>query len=145
MRVEVRALIVESGRVAVVEWIRHGEKRLSLPGGRVERWESTAEALVREVREELQVEVEAGSFVAAFEAVGRYKLQDLNLIFNAQLVDPSDASRLLFVDPRQPPDIVYPPVLNALVPSITGDGIQRSWLGNVWRPSVERGGDLTDA
>lgn len=133
MRVEVRALIVQSGRVAVVDWIRHGEKRLSLPGGRVERWETTEEALVREVREELQVEVEAGSFVAAFEAVGKYKLQDLNLIFNARLVNPSDASRLVFVDPQQPPGMVYPPVLEALLPSVTGNGVQQPWLGNVWR------------
>jgi 8-oxo-dGTP pyrophosphatase MutT (NUDIX family) len=137
MRVEVRALVVESsGRVAVIEWVRHGERRLSLPGGRVERWESTGEALVREVREEMNVEVTPGSFVAAFEVVGRYGLQDLDLVFEARLVDPSAASQLLFVDPLEPPGTVYPPVLAALVPTITGEGSQQPWLGNVWQEAL---------
>lgn len=136
MRVEVRALIVESGRVAVIEWVRHGEQRLSLPGGRTERWESTGEALVREVREEMHVEVTPGPFVAAFEVVGRYGPQDVNLVFAARLIDPSDAKRLLFVDPLQPPRTVYPPVLEALSPTITGRGSQQAWLGNVWQETL---------
>jgi ADP-ribose pyrophosphatase YjhB (NUDIX family) len=136
MRVEVRALIVEFRRVAVVEWVRHGDRRLSLPGGRAERWESAEEALVREVREELHVEVVPGSFVAAFEVVGRYRLQDLNLVFAARLVDPADASQLLFIDPLQPPGTVYPPVLEALIPTVTGEGSQQPWLGNAWQEAL---------
>lgn len=132
MRVEVRALIVEDGRVAVLDWSRHGRRRLSLPGGGVDRGESTAEALVREVREELGVEVEPGAFVCAFETVSRFKAHDLNLVFEASLVDPMDAGKLRFVDPNDLPEPVYPPVLEALGPSLAGTGSQRAWLGNVW-------------
>lgn len=134
MRVEVRALIRLDGRVAVNEERRHGLPRLSLPGGRIDRWESTEEALVREVREELGVEVDCGAFICAFEVVSRFHIQDLNLVFEAVLKDPMDAGKLTFVDPADEQTPIFPPILDSLehLPA-TGNG---HWLGNVWRPDL---------
>lgn len=136
MRVEVRALIIDSGRVAVVDWIRSGERRLSLPGGGVERWEAVKAALVREVREELGVEVEVGQFVAAFETVERYRMHDLDLVFAARLVDPADLGKLTLIHPHELTVPVFPPVLEMLAATITGRGEQRPWFGNVWQEQL---------
>jgi 8-oxo-dGTP pyrophosphatase MutT (NUDIX family) len=139
MRVEVRALIVDDGRVAVLAWSRHGRRRLSLPGGGVERWESTADALVREVREELGVDIAPGRFVCAFETVSRFKVHDLNLVFEASLVDPADVGRLEFVDPADLPVPVYPPVVDRIAPALSGADGQQPWLGNVWDDTLYDG------
>lgn len=136
MRVEVRALIVHDGTVVVNEERRQGRPRLSLPGGRVDRWESTGEALVREVKEELGVDVDCGEFVCAFEVVKRFRLQDLNLVFAATLKNADDAARLQHVGLSDAAAAeVFPPVLESLlrVPA-DGDG---HWLGNVWREELQ--------
>ena len=52
-----RVVIVEEGRVALIERVRGGRRYFLFPGGGVEGDESPAEAAVREAREELGVEV----------------------------------------------------------------------------------------
>ena len=131
MRVEVRALIVRDGKVVVNEERRHGRPRLSLPGGRVERWESTEQALIREVHEELGIDVTCGAFVCAFEVVQRFKIQDLNLVFAADLTHPDDVSTLRLVDPKDPDEQVFPPVLSSIWDAPTN--ANGHWLGNIWR------------
>lgn len=132
MRVEVRALIVNAGRVAVVQESRQGELCLSLPGGRVDRWESIPDALRREVREELGVEVEIGEFVCAFEVVKRYHLQDLNLVFEATLASPADRVGLMFVDPSDSATAVFPPILSRVSVWVAGGDSPQPWHGNIW-------------
>lgn len=136
MRVEVRALVTHNGGIVVNEERRHGRPRLSLPGGRVERWESIEEALVREVREELGVEVECGDFICAFEVVKRFHIQDLNVVFAATLKDPGDAAKLRFVDPAEDGPPVFPPILESIRRTPARDNTD-SWLGNVWRQDLQ--------
>jgi ADP-ribose pyrophosphatase YjhB (NUDIX family) len=135
MRVEVRAAIVVEDRIAIVEERRHGVPRLLLPGGRVNRWETTRDALVREVREELGVEVEIGAFVCAFEVVERFAVQDVNLVFQAALADPEDAAGLTLVDPRSAAE-VFPPVLDDIAFLLQAPVTPRRWLGNVWNGAL---------
>ena len=65
------AIIVESGRVALIE--RRNERGLYyvFPGGHVEEGETPEAAAVREVREELGLEVEVGRLVAEVTFKGR--------------------------------------------------------------------------
>ena len=135
MRVEVRALVFQDERVAVNEERRHGIPRLSLPGGRVERWETLEQALVREVNEELGVEVECGEFICAFQVLKRFHIQDLNVVFEAALKDPDAASNLRFVDPAETGSTIFPPILEQLGQR-NRSGRAGLWLGNVWRDEL---------
>jgi len=68
----------------------------SLPGGRVERGESLAEALVREVREETGLDVEAGSHVGTVER-GAYLIRDFRArVRGGRLAAGDDANALVF-------------------------------------------------
>jgi 8-oxo-dGTP diphosphatase len=60
----VRAIIVEADNVALIERRRAERHYLVFPGGKVEPGETARQALIREVREELGVEVEVGREVA---------------------------------------------------------------------------------
>lgn len=67
----VGALVLDGGRLLM---IRRGQEpdrgRWSLPGGRIEPGESDEQAVVREVREETGLVVEAGKLVGSVELEG---------------------------------------------------------------------------
>jgi len=78
----VGALIVEEGRILLVKsrkWSNH----FTLPGGKVEWGESLREAVVREVREELSLEVEPLALVNVGEHLlkGNYH-REVHFIFH---------------------------------------------------------------
>lgn len=56
----VRAVIIESDRVLVLERNRNNEHYYVFPGGGVEKGESDKEALKREMMEETSIEIEVG-------------------------------------------------------------------------------------
>jgi ADP-ribose pyrophosphatase YjhB (NUDIX family) len=58
--VRVTGVVIEDGCVLLLDQDTGGGRSWSLPGGKVEPGETLAEALVREMREETGVEVEAG-------------------------------------------------------------------------------------
>ena len=63
MSVRARVVLVEEGRVALIERHRDGLHYFLFPGGGVEAGETTAEAAIREAWEELGVHVELGDVV----------------------------------------------------------------------------------
>lgn len=134
MRVKVRALIVRDGKIAVHRETRQGRAHLALPGGRVNRWERARDALVRELREELDLDVEPERLLYVCEAVKEHRLQDLNLVFLARPHRDADLSRLELVNPREPGDRVLPPILDQIANDLEA-GLPESprWLGNIWR------------
>jgi ADP-ribose pyrophosphatase YjhB (NUDIX family) len=136
LRVKVRALIHHDGKVAVDRGTRVGKPHLALPGGRVNRWESTEAALVREVREELGINVEPERLLYVFEATSPHRLEDLNLVFLARPQPDLDPSQLDLVDPREAAPEVLPPILDLIADDLEA-GLPESprWLGNVWRAS----------
>ncbi|MFD7896942.1 NUDIX domain-containing protein [Streptomyces sp. NPDC059743] len=60
MHTRVTGIVIEDGRILLLDQDTDGPRSWSLPGGKVEDGESLEEALVREMREETGVEVEVG-------------------------------------------------------------------------------------
>ncbi len=64
LRVTARAVVVDDRRIAAIERGREGQVWWTLPGGGIEPGESPEETAVREVREELGLDVEASARLA---------------------------------------------------------------------------------
>jgi len=135
LRVEVRALINVDGQIVTTIESRRGEPHSGLPGGRVERWETLEDALVREVKEETDLTVQLGRLLYVAQVVSRYAVQDANFIFEAtiiergegrfQLIKPSDGARIL------------PPVLDRYErDALVGWPDAPYWLGNIIRETI---------
>jgi 8-oxo-dGTP pyrophosphatase MutT (NUDIX family) len=58
-----RVVIVEDGRVALIERVRDGRRYYLFPGGGVEAGETPEQAAIREAHEELGVDVELGDLL----------------------------------------------------------------------------------
>ncbi len=71
MNMRAAVVIVEDGKVALIERIRDGHTYFVFPGGGVEAGESTEDAAVREAYEELGVLVELDTLVSATRHGGR--------------------------------------------------------------------------
>jgi 8-oxo-dGTP diphosphatase len=71
VRVRAAVIIMENGRVALIERVRDGHTYFKFPGGRVESGESPQQAAVREAHEELGVGVELGDLVSVAYRDGR--------------------------------------------------------------------------
>lgn len=69
--VAVGAVVVEDGSLLMIRRGREPSRgKWSLPGGRVERGESLADALAREVREETGLDIEVGDLLGVLEVTG---------------------------------------------------------------------------
>ena len=71
MRVRAAVIIVENGRVALIERVRNRHTYFKFPGGGVESGESPQQAAVREAHEELGVGVELGDLISVAYRDGR--------------------------------------------------------------------------
>ncbi|MDR3582727.1 MAG: NUDIX domain-containing protein [Candidatus Pacebacteria bacterium] len=60
MNPRVRAIIIDSGKIALIKRVRNGELYYVIPGGGIEAGENYHEALVREIKEELGIEIAIG-------------------------------------------------------------------------------------
>ncbi len=140
-RVKVRAAIWVEGKLVIHRSKRSGTEHMTLPGGWVGERESVTDALIREVDEELGIEVEVGDLLCAAEIVNSSSRQDVELVFAATPSEPLDTSELTLIDPLGPQAAdVLPPILGELAERrqttlATAESLPR-WLGNVYQPGV---------
>ena len=138
MRVEVRALILVDGQLVTTVERRRGEPHSGLPGGRVERWESLEDALVREVREETGLSVEPGRLLYVAQVVSRYTLQDVNFVFEATITERGDGEFQL--TPLEDGDHILPPIFDRIATDAADDWPEAPyWLGNIYREPTRAG------
>jgi 8-oxo-dGTP diphosphatase len=96
LRKSARALIIHDGRILVMqrkrfsmrsgEWIEY----YSIPGGGIERGEAPEEAVVRELREEMGVDIRVINQVAH-----RRSKHFEHFIYSAEMVDPTQLPKLM--------------------------------------------------
>jgi 8-oxo-dGTP pyrophosphatase MutT (NUDIX family) len=136
--VKARALVVLDGCVAFTRQRRRDRPYNALPGGRVKPGEGVLEALVRELREEVDVELEPGRLVYIAEVLAPGVIQDLNLVFLASVAGIDESERLELIEPGSGRP-VFPPLLGQIAADLL-DGFARAprWLGNVWDPALLR-------
>jgi ADP-ribose pyrophosphatase YjhB (NUDIX family) len=137
MRVKVRAVILQGRNVVVSRERRQGDEFLLLPGGRVQNGESIAEALVREVAEEVGLDVIPGRLLYVAEVVGSYGVHDVNLVWLAELRNAKAAIAADALVPLDSPEAtaIMPPIIERLVADAdSGWDEAPRWLGNIRRP-----------
>ena len=138
MDVKARALILLDGRVVITRQRRRNQAYNALPGGRVKPGESVLDALVRELREEVDLEIEPGRLVYIAEVLAPRVIQDLNLVFLASAPGVDESERLELIDPGSERP-VFPPLLGHIAADLVDDFAQAPrWLGNVWDPALLR-------
>lgn len=134
MIVKARAVIVIEGRLILASQRRRGRSELSLPGGRVNRFESVLDAVRREVAEETGLEVVPRQLLYVSEIVQSVRSHDLELVF---LAEPSGIPTLnggftaidLEAGERPP---VRPAILEQIVRDLaSGWRDTPRWLGNL--------------
>ncbi len=91
----VAAVIRRDGRILVTQRHGHAERggQWEFPGGKVESGEAEPEALVREIREELECDVAVGALLA--RTTHRYPDLEVELAFYACTLAPGSEPRLV--------------------------------------------------
>lgn len=85
-RIRVAAIIVEDGRILLVRHEKDGQSYWMLPGGGVDYGETLAEALRRELREELNIEAAIGPLMLANDSIPEDRHRHIvNLYFAARI------------------------------------------------------------
>lgn len=114
-RIERRPLLIVQGVIegpeGVLLAVRHDLRGWGLPGGTVERGESEADALRREVREEIGVEVAVGAPVGRYVRTG-FRPHEAR-VYRCRIRSGSpratkEALRVAWFPPDAPPDTLLP-------------------------------------
>ncbi len=134
-------VIVENGRVALIERVRDRHTYFKFPGGGVEDGESPQQAAVREAREELGVSVELGDLICVAYCKGREQRYYLATIAGGTFgtgrgtemmtsgTTAKGTYRPVWVDLTSLTELdVRPRALSEALASWTGDGEIR-WIG----------------
>jgi len=136
MRVKVRAVLVRDGKLLVSRERRRGREHILLPGGRVRDGEAINDALIREVKEELGLEIVPDRLLYVAEVVGVYRVHDLNLIWLAAVRDGDttiDERALIELDAPSLQSMM-PPIADLIAAdAAAGWPTCPRWLGNVRR------------
>lgn len=139
-RIRVAALIEEAGRVLLVRHLKEGRSYWMLPGGGVRHGESLHDALVRELKEELRLDIRPGPLLLVHDSIPPDQRRHIvNLYFLGEIVrgapevggDPRVVeARFVQIDAVQ--DLPFlPDIFPELRARLGGD--TPAYLGSHWR------------
>lgn len=142
VRIRVAAIIVRDGAVLMVRHEKDGRSYWMLPGGGLDHGETLAEALARELREELNLEISVKDLALVNDTIAPDKHRHiLNLYFTADIVS---GEAVLGSDERvvevawQPVETLgtlsmYPDFAGIVQSLIRGEYSRHAaYLGNIW-------------
>ena len=142
-RIRVAAIVLRGDALLLARHQKEQKTYWVLPGGGVEYGESLADALVREVKEETNIEVRAGRLVMANDSIPPDRHRHIvNLYFMAEIVGGVLAlgsdKRLVevrFVPLAEVPDLVFVPDMREELLGAIKHAFAKApgYLGNVWK------------
>ncbi len=143
VRIRVAGILIKDGKILLVRHKKINESYWLLPGGGIEFGESTENALIREFKEEVGIEVEIGKLVFVHDSIPRQLFRHgLNLYFlvtaknhevkvtrDSVLMDASFVSLEEFKNLSLRPDLKNE-ILNGLNENWATEPM---YLGNLWK------------
>jgi len=142
-RIRVAAVILVGDRLLLVRQRKGGKPYYLLPGGGVDRGETLAAALQREIREETGLECAVGEPIVINDTIAPLGDRHIvNITFRAEMTGgrllerPTDPSieGLELIEPRTLTQLdLRPPIAGAILEAITSDSpVAARYLGPVW-------------
>ena len=140
VRIRTAGLVVRGGKLLLVGHLKSGRKYWLVPGGGVDFGESAADALAREMREELSLEVKAKDLVFTCDSIDPSGERHVfNLFFSCEetggaLVlgdDPRLCDFGFFTADEISSLTVFPPCPSQLIAYLKGEA-QTTYAGSIW-------------
>ena len=140
VRIRVAGILLNDNKLLLIAHKKNGKVYWLLPGGGVCFGEPLAQALIRELKEELNIVIKIDKLALIFDSISpEMERHILNVCFYINYVDGeyklADEDRLYdfnFFDINQIGNIkMYPPINNDLI-SLLNNQIQEIYLGKRW-------------
>ncbi|MCC6144577.1 MAG: NUDIX domain-containing protein [Candidatus Hydrogenedentes bacterium] len=141
-RIRVAAVIFQDDKVLLVRHEKEGRSYWLLPGGGVDFGESLHEALIRELREEVQIDIEPGPLVLANDTLPPDRHRHIvHLYFMAKIISgtPKRGSdprvvEVAYVQVKDLPRITLFPDVGEAIAHLANSDTSPTYLGNLWQP-----------
>lgn len=141
-RVRVAGILIENNKILLIEHKKNDKKYWLIPGGGVDWGESTNEALVREYKEETNLDIEIEKFLFISEAIAPDKEKHIiNLYFKIKKIDScaemklgneENLSNLKFVSKEEIESIkLYPNIKDKIIKLLNNEEVI-PYLGLLW-------------
>ena len=142
-RVRVAGILIEDGRILLIENTKNDKKYWLVPGGGVDWGESAAEALIREFKEETSLDIEVEKFLFISETIAPDKQKHvINLYFKIKKAENSSnimklgeeemLTDLRFIPEGEIKNIkLYPNIKEKLIKLLNKENIE-PYLGLLW-------------
>lgn len=142
-RVRVAGILIEDDKILLIEHLKKDKRYWLVPGGGVDWGESTAEALIREYKEETNLDISVEKFLFLSETIAPDKQKHvINLYFqikvlknsieNMQLGNEKNLIDLRFITKNEIENIkLYPNIKTQLIQLLNKEEIT-PYLGLLW-------------
>ena len=142
-RVRVAGILIEDGRILLIEHTKNDKKYWLVPGGGVDWGESASAALIREFKEETSLDIEVEKFLFISETIAPDKQKHvINLYFKIKKVENSSnimklgeekiLTDLRFIPEDEIKNIkLYPNIKEKLIKLLNKENIE-PYLGLLW-------------
>ena len=142
-RIRVAGILIEDGKILLIQHHKNNKKYWLIPGGGNDWGETAKEALIREYREEANMDIEVDEFLFFSETIYPNKERHiLNLFFRIhrneknnsiiKLGDEAVLTDLKFVTEEELKTMtIYPNIKENLLKLMNGEKV-KNYLGSLW-------------